>query len=103
MYKLYIHQEIRCDYSIECGTTLIDLESSNMQDAIKESYEILEDYDEDDLGSFEHVMILKIEDIYNIDQYDLLKRIKIQHSIERSKLEEEEERLEFERLKRKFS
>lgn len=102
-YIAYLKQKGEgCDYTIGCAHTVIDLEASSIEEAIKElTSEILDSYgsdevmlDEVELYEVAQVVKIPVKRIY--DQRDEFKAQQAQNE------SDEAERIEFERLKQKF-
>ena len=97
-FRAYLKQKgSGCDYTIDCGKTMILLKASNMQEAKEQLKYIIE---ESYVGEFEleYCTILEIANIESLDLksiYDELKNKKL-------KDKEDLERQEYERLKNKF-
>lgn len=101
-YKAYINQGQGCDYTIACGVDIIDLEASSMEEAKKALIkEIKEEYTGE--RALASAQIFEINDIFAVNMKTLMSEIEeAEIEIERKKREEDERR-EFERLKKKFS
>jgi NifU-like protein involved in Fe-S cluster formation len=104
LYKAFIKQKGQgCDYTIACGETIINIKTSNLEEAKKIiANQIKENYTKD------HEQELEVCELYEINQTIDIDLEKLYSDIEREKLEVEknkqdlEERRIYEQLKRKF-
>lgn len=103
-YKAYLEQGGEgCDYTIGCGKIVVNLESTNMEDAMRELSElILEEY-----GSDESMIdTAELYEVGNVIKMDLDKLYNVRDEFIREReqeAEDERERAEFVRLSKKFS
>lgn len=102
IYKAYLKQcDEGCDYTIGCAQTVIDINATNIVDAKKKLYEIIEE-------SYTGERKLKLCELYEMNEVvicnlnEWYKRIDdTEYAIKQQHIEDLE-RLEFERLKAKF-
>lgn len=109
MFLLHIVQSGGgCDYTIDCGQTLVNLKAETIEQAILESAEKLQyygfDHRHDSERTIESCTLYQAEAIpHNIfDAKEILRNQYLQEQVELQKEKEKEERQVFERLKAKF-
>ena len=88
-----------CDYTIACGQKLVNLRATNIDEANKEAYQILEDHGFDRIQTCE---ILEVSSVTVIDIDELIRKIEEDESKRLADINEEKEKQEYERLKNKF-
>lgn len=106
MYILHLKQRYEgCDYSISCGETLRLLESTDRDEALKETEEIIIGVEEDeyagdyiDENEIDTAILYKVSDSEEINLDVLYKKVEKYHE----KIDDSEEYEEYLRLKEKF-
>lgn len=91
-----------CDYTIGCGLNLLQLKSTNMDDAIQEMKDIIkEEYNhyESKLG---FCTVYEVSETHKLNVKGYYNQLESEKFELKKKLQEEKERQEFERLKKKF-
>lgn len=89
-----------CDYTIGCGRNLINLESGNMVDAILEMREELRNFSGE--SELESVKVMHISEEYDCPVGLWYSEIQQEYERQALAIIEERDRIEFERLKRKY-
>ena len=93
-----IHQSGGCDYTIACGTKVIELESTDIDSANTEISSIIEEEYPSDMG-IESVVLYEVKSTHEIDIESIYSEISNKNRLSDVDREEKEE---YERLKRKF-
>lgn len=107
-----LHQEGGCDYTIECGTLNVWLESTTKEDALEEVERRLRgDSDEDDYdheafpshSDLSSVTLYEVKEVIKVDLNSIYKKIRAERVEKKKSAEKEKRRVEFERLKKEFN
>jgi len=96
-----LHQGGGCDYTIECGTKVINLYSNNVDDANIELSSIIE---EEYNGEFalSKVTLYEIKGEHRINLDEIYSGVKNKKEIETNLENDNKEKSEYERLQKKF-
>lgn len=102
-FKAYLKQEGEgCDYTIGCGRTVVDIEAESMDEAKEVLKEIIADEYNCDEVMLHSVELMEISSIIDFDIKAFYSLLKKQEDEANGIIAEENERLEYERLKTKF-
>lgn len=102
-YKAYLKQAGEgCDYTIGCAQTVIDIEATNMDEAKQKLAKKLPDYGVSE-RPIETAEIYEVNLVFAFDTNALYDKIENKEKLETQRQQDETERMEFERLKHKFS
>ncbi len=96
-----IHQDGGCDYTIECGTKVLDLESNDIDNAINELSSIIE---EEYTGERElsEIKLYEIASEHPVNLDEIYNNIKNKKQSSTDRENDDKEKAEFERLSKKF-
>jgi hypothetical protein len=97
-----LHQSGGCDYTIECGTKVIELDSGNIDSATDEINSIIEDEYTGEM-SLSEVTLYEIKGKHDINLKDIYNNIKSKRKSASDLGNDKKERSEFERLSKKFN
>lgn len=103
-YKAYLVQDGEgCDYTIACGHLMIDLESNNMEDAVRELAEIIRSEYSHEETRLERAIVIEVTRTVNMSLYELYKEVQKEREEKRIKEKEAKELAELERLQKKYT
>lgn len=97
-----LHQDGGCDYTIECGTTVIELSSVELWSAEDELSKLIEEEFTGDRKIHE-ATIYEISDEYEVDLAEVYRNIANRKKSKKDAEQEAKDREEFERLRKKFN
>lgn len=99
-FIVVLHQSGGCDYTIECGTKIIDLESTDIDSTHSEISEIIEDYTGE--LSLESVKLYEIKGEHDIDIDAIYDTIENKVNSRKEADIDRKEREEYGRLSKKY-
>jgi len=104
IYKVLLTQQGEgCDYSISCGTDLVNIEAKNIEEATEKLTSLIEEVYNHDMAMIESAEIFEIRNSAIVDVSSIYSYINNKEKDAENKKNEDDERTEFERLKKKFS
>lgn len=102
MFLAYLMQSQGCDYTIGCGSLVIELESYKFDEAKNELIGIIKTNFSSDARRLNKAELLEVKNSMELDVDDIYKELEKEKEEFQKSEKEKSEKLEYERLKNKF-